>query len=79
MKTVKTLVEFDGAVRSVRVPSASRKKVTHKILLACTCEGFQFTGRCYHLDVAVKLNQADARAHDARLRERGAHPLYEGF
>lgn len=70
METVKTLVEFDGAVRGVTVPSASRKKVTHKVLLACTCEGFQYTGHCYHLSKAAAIVSDDARAQAARTRAR---------
>lgn len=70
MEKLQTVVSFDGDVRGVRVPSATRKGVTHKVLLACTCEGFQMGGFCYHLNVASEVIHNDVRAQAARTRQR---------
>jgi hypothetical protein len=63
------LVQFDGSVRGVTIPSATRK-INHKVLLACTCEGFQYAGHCYHLADAAAIVREDARAQAARTRAR---------
>jgi hypothetical protein len=71
MNTVKTLVEVDGKVHQVRVPSASRRDLTHKVVLSCTCEGFQLGGGyCYHLAQAAQVLRDDARFLAARNRSR---------
>lgn len=68
--TVQTTVTFDGSVRTVRLPSASRPDVNHTVLLACSCEGFQFNGYCYHLADAAIVVREDGRAQGARVRAR---------
>lgn len=68
MQTVQTVVAVDGAVRSVRIGSASRPGVVHKVVLSCSCEGFQYAGHCYHLGEAALIVRDDSRA--ARLRTR---------
>lgn len=70
METIKTLVAVDGKVNTVRIPSATRRGLVHKIVLSCTCEGFQFGGFCYHLGSAAEVMREDARAQAARTRAR---------
>ena len=70
METIKTLVSVDGKVSGVRIPSATRKNLTHKVILSCTCEGFQFGGFCYHLAEAATILREDARAQALRTRVR---------
>lgn len=70
MQKLQTVISFDGDVRGVRIPSASRKGVTHKVLLACTCEGFQLGGFCYHLGAAADVVHNDVRAQALRTRQR---------
>jgi|WetSurSiteA1Bulk_404760.scaffolds.fasta_scaffold315490_2 hypothetical protein len=72
METLKTVVAVDGKVAGVRIPSGSRPGLTHKVLLSCTCEGFQFGGFCYHLAQAASIVREDARAQAARTRARVA-------
>lgn len=73
METVKTVVAIDGPVHTVRVPSSTRKGLAHKVILACTCEGFKFTGRCWHLSEAVNVNREDTRAQQVRTQARLGH------
>lgn len=70
MNTVKTTVEIDGKVSEVRVASATRPKLTHKVVLSCSCEGFQFNGFCYHLVSAAGVLREDRRAQALRTRAR---------
>jgi hypothetical protein len=71
MQTVKTLVEVDGKVHQVRIPSASREGLVHKVVLSCTCEGFQLGGGfCYHLTEAAKVLRDDSRFLAIRTRAR---------
>jgi hypothetical protein len=67
-KTLKTVVEIDGPVRTVKMPSLSRRDVTHTVTFACTCEGFTFAGYCYHLAEAARVLKEDATA--ARLHTK---------
>ena len=68
--TVQTTVTFDGSVRTVKMPSASRPDVNHTVLLACSCEGFQFNGYCYHLSDASIVLREDGRNQRTRTRVR---------
>jgi hypothetical protein len=68
MQTMQTVVAVDGSVRSVRVGSSSRPGVVHKVVLSCSCEGFQYVGHCRHLGEAAVVLCEDTRA--ARLRTR---------
>ena len=70
MEKIQTVVSFDGDVRGVRIPSATRRGLVHKVLLACTCEGFQLGGFCYHLNTAADVIHSDVRAQALRTRQR---------
>ncbi len=65
-----TVVAVPGAVRSVRVGSASRPGLVHQVVLTCTCEGFQFGGHCRHLTEAAEILRDDTRAQRLRTRAR---------
>ena len=60
---------MSGPVRAVRVQSATRLKVQHEVVYACSCEGFRYVGYCWHLEAgAVKLRalrRASRRWSDA--------------
>ena len=68
--TVQTTVTVDGPVRTVRMLSASRPDVKHTVLLACSCEGFQFNGYCYHLAEAARTLREDGQVQVSRTRAR---------
>lgn len=70
METLKTMVVIDGKVSQVRIPSATRKNVVHKVVLSCTCEGFQYNGFCYHLQSAGMVLREDSRQQALRNRIR---------
>ncbi len=69
-KVEKTTLTFDGKTRTVKMPSLSRPGVTHTVLIACSCEGFQFNGYCYHLSEAAVIAREDARAAAQRTKSR---------
>jgi hypothetical protein len=70
VEKIQTVVSFDGEVCMVSMPSASRRGLNHKVLLACTCEGFQRGGFCYHLSAAADVIHGDVRAQALRTRQR---------
>jgi hypothetical protein len=61
MEVVETTIKVDGPVRVVRVQSESRPNLSHKVTLACTCEGFRYAGHCRHLELAAGKARTTAR------------------
>lgn len=70
MKVVKSLIEIDGKASCVTVPSASRPEVKHKVVVSCSCEGFQFVGYCYHIKEAADVLKADLTVLRERTKQR---------
>jgi len=65
VETLKTVVSVDGAVRVVHVKSSTRENVKHRVLLACSCEGFKFGQYCKHIAEAGQI----AQVQNAALRK----------
>lgn len=67
-----TTVKFEGvSPRTSTVPSLSEPGKNHRVLLACDCKGFQFSGHCRHIAIALgNLAGEDKRRRRTMIEQR---------